>query len=354
MQKYTFDGILTINKLQNFIPELHVCNEVSWLLNVLSIPLHQQTFPIYLNMAEKMTRREALKMFGLAFGTAAMATSGVSVLASCTPKKKRLVFYFTATGNSLYVARELGGSDIISIPQALKKGELEYEADEIGFVQPVYGHMPPNIVKDFLKVAKLKADYFFAVLTYGNMRGASPEVWDEFASSCGYKFHYITTILMVDNWLHAFDMNEQMKIDKKIPEQLERIKNDLQKHANGMDEITDRDRQFTAGFLQWTGMNKEDGFKYEAGERFQIDMNECVACGICMEVCPRGNYELTNRGVVASGQCDYCLACIHACPQKAITFRPSKQWLLGPEPNPKARYLNPEVSLNDIKRSNRQ
>lgn len=121
-----------------------------------------------------------------------------------------------------------------------------------------------------------------------------------------------------------------------------------------MDEITDQDRQFTNGFLRWTGMNKEDGFKYEARDRFQIDMNECVACGICMEVCPRGNYALTGRGVETNGQCDYCLACVHACPQKAITFKSSKQWLLGPERNPKARYLNPEVSLNDIKRSNRQ
>ena len=305
-------------------------------------------------MTKKMTRREALKTLGLAIGTVTASVSSVSGLTSCKEDKKRLIFYFTATGNSLFVARELGGKNIISIPQALKKGELVYEADEIGIVYPVYGHMPPNLVKDFLKVAKLKADYFFAVLTYGNNRGASPEVWDEFASGCGYKFHYITTILIVDNWLHAFDMNEQMKIDKKIPEQLEHIKADLTAHAQGMDEITDQDRQFTNGFLRWTGMNKEDGFKYEARDRFQIDMNECVACGICMEVCPRGNYALTGRGVETNGQCDYCLAGVHACPQKAITFKPSKQWLLGPERNPKARYLNPEVALNDIKRSNRQ
>lgn len=206
-------------------------------------------------MSKTMTRREALKALGLAIGTATVGLSGVSGLTSCSKEKKRLVFYFTGTGNSLYVARELGGEHVISIPQALKNGELEYEADEIGIVYPVYGHMPPNIVKDFLKVAKLKADYFFAVLTYGNNRGASPEVWDEFATSCGYKFNYITTVLMVDNWLHSFDMNEQIKIDKKIPEQLERIKSDLAAQVGGMDEITDRDRQFTAGFLQWTGMN---------------------------------------------------------------------------------------------------
>lgn len=305
-------------------------------------------------MAKTMTRREALKAIGLAIGTATVGLSGVSGLTSCSQEKKRLVFYFTGTGNSLYVARELGGENVISIPQALKNGELEYEADEIGVVYPVYGHMPPNIVKDFLKAARLKADYFFAVLTYGNNRGASPEVWDEFATSCGYKFNYITTVLMVDNWLHSFDMNEQIKIDKKIPEQLERIKSDLAAHVGGMDEITDQDRQFTAGFLQWTGMNKEDGFKYEASERFHIDPDKCIECSTCTGVCPRGNYEYGSQGLTVSGQCDYCLACIHACPQKAISFKPSDQWLLGPERNPDARYRNPNVSLNDIINSNRQ
>ena len=272
-----------------------------------------------------MTRREALKSIGLAIGTATVGLRGESGLTSCSQEKKRLVFYFTGTGNSLYVARELGGEQVISIPQALKNGVLEYEADEIGIVYPVYGHMPPNIVKEFLKAARLKADYFFAVLTYGNNRGASPEV-----------------------------MNEQIKIDKKIPEQLERIKTDLAAHVGGMDEITDQDRQFTAGFLQWTGMNKEDGFKYETSERFHIDPNKCIECSTCTGVCPRGNYEYGSQGLTVSGQCDYCLACIHACPQKAISFKPSNQWLLGPERNLDARYRNPNISLNDIINSNRQ
>lgn len=72
-------------------------------------------------MSKTMTRREALKALGLAFGTAAAGLPAVAGLTSCSSEKKRIVFYFTGTGNSLYVARELGGENIISIPQALRR-----------------------------------------------------------------------------------------------------------------------------------------------------------------------------------------------------------------------------------------
>lgn len=41
-----------------------------------------------------------------------------------------MVFYFTATGNSLYVARQLD-KDCISIPQAVH-GDMVYKAERIG------------------------------------------------------------------------------------------------------------------------------------------------------------------------------------------------------------------------------
>lgn len=47
---------------------------------------------------------------------------------------KRLVFYFTATGNNLYVARHFS-SDPLSIPQVMKKyanGPMHWEVEEIG------------------------------------------------------------------------------------------------------------------------------------------------------------------------------------------------------------------------------
>ena len=182
----------------------------------------------YLDMKENngISRRTAIKMMGSAALAVMMASTEAVALTSCAGMgKKRVVLYFSATGNCLYVARELAGKDgeMLSIPQLMRKKQFEIEADEIGLVYPVYGHMPPYMVRQFIKKARLKADYLFAVLTYGNRKRSSVEIWDHISRKAGNKFHYISTLIMVDNWLPNFDMNEQMKIDKHIPENLKKI-----------------------------------------------------------------------------------------------------------------------------------
>lgn len=101
-----------------------------------------------------MDRREAIKRIGMALAGVAVMGTGAASLASCGKKgTKRIIFYFTGTGNCLYVARQIGGDGamLLSIPQVMKQGELNFEADEIGLVYPIYGHMPPNMVRKFIK-----------------------------------------------------------------------------------------------------------------------------------------------------------------------------------------------------------
>ena len=172
----------------------------------------------------KLNRREALKRMGLLVAGSVAAASGTLALSSCSaPKPRRIIFYFTGTGNCLYVARQLANAEttLLSIPQLVKQGKYDFEADEIGIVYPIYGHMPPYMVKEFIRKARLKAGYKFAVLTFGARKCNAVELWDEAARKAGHTFDYITTMIMVDNWLPNFDMNEQMKLDKHIPESLQ-------------------------------------------------------------------------------------------------------------------------------------
>ena len=59
-----------------------------------------------------------------------------------------MVFYFTGTGNSLYIARRID-KDAVSIPQVMRGQERTFTDEAIGVVSPVYGHEMPAMVKDW-------------------------------------------------------------------------------------------------------------------------------------------------------------------------------------------------------------
>lgn len=307
---------------------------------------------------KKISRRNALKRMGTVVVSSVIASSGMFSLASCEAKRnKRIIFYFTGTGNCLYIARQLAGenAELLSIPQMAKRGKYDFEADEIGLVYPIYGHMPPYMVRQFIQKAKLNAKYKFAVLTYGARKCDSVEIWDRISRKAGNAFDYIGTIVMVDNWLPNFDMNEQIKIDKHIPENLQKITTDINQQKHWHEPVTEEERLQHQGFMQRSGLDPEVGFLMKSEKCFAVT-DACIDCGICTYVCPRGNYELTSRGVKTSGDCEFCFACIQNCPQKAIQFRKSEDGSFpdGTEKNPNARYRNEHVSLMDLKLANNQ
>lgn len=307
---------------------------------------------------KNISRRSALKIIGSAAMGLAMAASGASGLASCIGKKrKRIIFYFTGTGNCLHIAHELGGEDaeLLSIPQLMKEGRFSFDAEEIGIVYPIYGHMPPFMVREFIKKAKLNADYKFAILTYGMRKCNAVEIWDEVSRKAGVKFDYINTLIMVDNWLPNFDMNEQMKIDKHIPENLAKITADLGQRRQWHEPVTEEERQQHAGFMAFSKLDPEVGFLMKSEKCFVV-ADSCIHCGICTYVCPRGNYSLSSRGAEMKGDCEFCFACIQNCPQKAILFSKDsgEPLLANGEKNPNARYRNENISLMDLKRANNQ
>lgn len=291
-----------------------------------------------------MDRRQALKLLGVTAATVFMAGKApkthAALLEDRAKDKKRLVFYFTATGNSLFIAKQFSDSPL-SIPQELKKSDLVYEADEIGFIFPDYAAAAPMIVREFIEKAQFKAPYIFSVITFGNASVNVAEWWDKFATGQGLKNNYVNHILMVDNYLPVFDMKEQIIIDKKTDENLAKIIGDISTHK---DYIAPSDMGW---FREDMLKNMQDmHFSQTSEQLIKLDASKCIECSTCTKVCPRGNFRLTDNGLEYSGKCEFCLACIHNCAQHALS--------LERERNKEARYRHPEISLNEIIRSNQQ
>lgn len=252
-----------------------------------------------------------------------------------------MIFYYTATGNCLYVAKNIEDNPF-SIPQELKKQNLEYKDETIGIVAPVYAGELPKTVRKFIEKAKFETDYFYLLLTYGKNDSVASTWSQSFCQDNHIHVDYVQTIKMVDNYLPSFDMEEEMAMDKKVDEQIKVAIENINKKTAYIPEPTQAGKDLYAvaskRFQEHPELNN--------GESIMIS-DMCAGCTICTQVCPIGNIEIIDKKAVRKSKtCDFCLACAHHCPFHAIQLVVDK--------NPDKRYRNPHVSLKDIVKSNDQ
>lgn len=251
-----------------------------------------------------------------------------------------MLFYFTATGNCLYVAKKIEENPV-SIAQELKKDELVYEDQTIGIVSPVYGGELPKIVRRFIEKATFKTEYMYMVLTYGMNDSVSAQWAYYFGKTQKVHFDYIHTIKMVDNYLPVFDMLEQKAMDKKADEQIAAV----------LEEISERKHDIPVP-------SQAARERYEVASRRPAEVNNgsqitsnydlCIGCGQCTRVCPVGNFYLKDgKAFRRTNQCEFCLACAHHCPRKAIYTSISDK-------NPNERYIKDGISVLEIVCANQQ
>ncbi len=256
-----------------------------------------------------------------------------------------MIFYFSATGNSMYVAKQLD-TEIYSIPQEMKKKERHYKADKIGIVCPLYEFEIPDYVKEFIRTSSFDTDYFYIIVTFGMHHGGVTVRTQEFMESIGRSADYINTIIMHDNAIIVFDMDKQRKLEegKKVDEHIAMLKADIDAEKHEIPIPAQDEIDFYQGY---TKMIQEKGPMYSFPLYGITD--DCIGCGVCMKICPRGCIHLENRRPVHDyTNCINCMACAQACPKKAIKLVCVK------EPNPNARYRNVHIELPELIAANCQ
>ena len=235
------------------------------------------------------------------------------------------IFYFTGTGNSLFVARKIAnatGAKLISIPQAISE-QKEYSDDCIGFVYPQYAAGIPKMVRSFILNNSFKADYIFAIDLYAFIRAnALGEIAGIIPINYG---RYLKT---PNNFTFIFNPPEDpslilTKTEKKLIQIVEDI------NSRKLRKV-----RFKKGVGNAT--------KYFGESKFKIS-NACTKCKTCENVCPAHNVDI-NRKVVFGNNCETCYSCADLCPSKAIYSNKKMQ--------KHRQYRNPYISTEDIINAN--
>ena len=106
------------------------------------------------------------------------------------------IFYFTGTGNSFALAREIverTEGHLISIVSQMEKEAIKIDADVIGIIFPVYyasnlSSGIPLIVEKFLNQLEInESQYIFAICTHSGIPGTTIEKVSKIIESRGGK-----------------------------------------------------------------------------------------------------------------------------------------------------------------------
>ncbi len=256
---------------------------------------------------------------------------------------KTTIFYFTGTGNSLKIAKDiashLGDTALVPVRKAIKE-TVDLSADRIGLVFPVYMWGMPSIITEFSgKMKTGKEKYVFAVVTYGGMPGATLLYLSRALKKQGARLSAGFGIKMPGNYIPMYGAKSEEKQKKefeKAEEKVQRIVDIIQKGDSRKPE--------TSGFLVNTLSSVMYKFSmphiHKMDKSFTV-LEKCTSCGICYNICPVENITIENGKPVWQGKCEQCMSCIQFCPVEAIQY--------GKKTEGRKRYHHPEITLSEMK-----
>lgn len=265
-----------------------------------------------------------------------------------------MIFYFSATGNSLYAAKTIAqnlGEDIINIATIMNDSDADctfnLKNDEvIGFIFPLFAWSAPQMVFEFIEQVKFtnyNNNYTFTIATFGQNIGRFDNFIKEALNDKNMNLNSAFSLNMPNNYIMVWDEAKQIDCLKKAEERIGNICEilnerkdifDIETIINGSKASKGTGAEAAANMNEWFNNRLHDPSQFYVTD-------DCVGCKLCIEVCNGQTLTYPDKKPVWGDNCYKCLACLHACPNRAIQF--------GKFTESNGRYKNPNIDIDELK-----
>ncbi len=204
------------------------------------------------------------------------------------------IFYFSSTGNSLYIAKRIGASfseSVFFIPHY--QGGFD-QFQDIVIVSPVYSFGLPKHVYDFL-ISLPKAPAVYVVLNYGGMMGGADYYTYQLAKKHEVNIRAVYAVKMPENFTLTFSTPQlyNRMILKSAEKKTERLIDSIK---SKQEHLPSKKKTNEAAY------EKNKANWHLLAEDFSVKDN-CTKCKKCIRLCPVDNIAIVEDKIRFSDKC---------------------------------------------------
>ncbi|MBQ9900512.1 MAG: EFR1 family ferrodoxin [Acholeplasmatales bacterium] len=237
-----------------------------------------------------------------------------------------MILYFSATGNTKYLADKLAkdlNDESINLLKRIKEKDYSPIKSDKPFIvcSPIYVCETPKFFNDYLKNVPLEGNNkIYFIFSSGGYAGIASKICKRIAKKKKMQYMGRKEFRMPRNYVasNMYPLLPENEILDRLNVATKLVHETAIKISNN-EFLKDRHVWLFESIVTIPFVPIWSKLKHKTKKFYTTD--SCIGCKKCANLCPLNNIEIVDGKPKWITNCSHCMACISNCPKSAIEYR---------------------------------